>query len=242
VTFLEETFDEAHEETPRLRRSIHEPVYYEPLPLPRDIEAALPLHLGATLVVHTLGNVVWDREGFHTDRYLYAPGYMSERLYFLMSNPTTKGWWRSTIVDMGDDNPLFRVIEVQHPEICFEGSTPSRPWALVMRAMNDLRPEVRKLAVSGPDFFGLSNPIVLRYMARLPYADRCSRFIPITPAVADVSESSDSETPSRPVKEVRPTQIPNGRSFKVNFKALIAKARNLKLSEDAILHQFGEVL
>jgi chromodomain-helicase-DNA-binding protein 7 len=167
---------------------------------------------------------------------------MSERLYFLVSQPTKKGWWRSTITDTGDDTPLFRVMEVLQPDICFEGPTPTTPWVAVMQALSELRAGVRKLTVSGPEFFGLSNPKVLRYMAQMPHADRCVGFTPVSTSVVDDSESSDSETPARPAKAVRAPQVPPGRSFKVNFKALIIRARNLKLSEDVILHQYGEIM
>jgi hypothetical protein len=110
-----------------------------------------------------------------------------------------------------------------------------------MQALSELR-TWKKLTVSGPEFFGLSNSLVMSHMARMPNADRCVGFTPLRTRVIDASESSDSETPSRPAKAVRSVQVPPGRSFKVNFKSLIVKARNLKLSEDVILHQFGEIV
>jgi chromodomain-helicase-DNA-binding protein 7 len=159
---------------------------------------------------------------------------MSEKLFSLISDPRSKGWWRSTIEDTGDDTPLFRVWEVAHPEICYEGSTPSHPWALILGAIHDMDTSVRKVGVSGPAFFGFSHPTVLRWMNQLRRADECGgSVLPTKRSPSYSSEASDHE----PQKAASSQSLP-GRCFKVNFRGPLTRARNLQLTRDFICEEY----
>jgi chromodomain-helicase-DNA-binding protein 7 len=136
-----------------------------------------PATLSASLVIVSLGKVVWDREEFHTTRYLYPDGFVSEKLFASSRNANKKVWYRSMIIDRGGDGPVFRVVEKGHPELAFEGAAPSTPWIGVCRAIQDAelggKPPV---TVSGPENFGLAHPQVRAWLSALPNAEKCTRF------------------------------------------------------------------
>ena len=135
-----------------------------------------PIKIGSTLIIHSIGKIVSDKESFHNDRYYYNPGFISERLFTSILDPSEKVWYRSLILDKGENKPIFRVELKDNPKYFFEGSAPSNPWLSVMKALNEKKkklglPAVRSLTVSGPEFFGLSNSIVLSLMKNLDNND-----------------------------------------------------------------------
>jgi chromodomain-helicase-DNA-binding protein 7 len=175
-------------------------------------DPVFPVSLNASLVIVALGKVVYDRDEFHTQRYLYPDGFISEKLFASTRDANKRVWYRSMILDKGGNGPVFRVFDKRHPDVAFEGLTPSSPWGAVCRAIQDAdlgdRPPV---AVSGPANFGLSHPRVKAWLSRLPNADKCRTFQSVNVAI-----STDSE-------EERESDVM--RSTIVDFGRLLMNAR-----------------
>ena len=91
-------------------------------------DVQFPISFGQTLKVIQLGECVTDRPLFHNNRYIYPAGFISEKLYPSLVNPSEKEWYRSMIIDRGGDGPVFRVEMKRNPKICFEGDKTSNPW------------------------------------------------------------------------------------------------------------------
>lgn len=49
-----------------------------------------------------LGNIVWDREGYHTQRYIFPIGYKAERMYNSTVDAKQKVKYLCEILDGGD--------------------------------------------------------------------------------------------------------------------------------------------
>ena len=140
----------------------------------------LPIRIGNKLVVNKIGHCVYDRPRFHCERYIYPVGFESMRQFTSIINPHERVWYRSSIRDDGGDGPIFRV-EIPNTKYVFEGNAPSKPWSDVMREVDVSKkrhrmPCNKAMAVSGPENFGLSAPAIRELMAKLPGADRCTRF------------------------------------------------------------------
>jgi hypothetical protein len=149
------------------------------------LDIILPLHVSSVLTLNSLGTIVYDRPGFHSERYLYPAGYQATRLWTSVRNPNEKVWYKSTIVDHNHDRPLFRVelpADDGGPAKVWESFTPSSPWSEILAELNRMRREMdlpvqSRVSVSGPDFFGFAIPQVMELLMRLPNADKCIRFI-----------------------------------------------------------------
>jgi chromodomain-helicase-DNA-binding protein 7 len=164
----------------------------------------MPIKIGTALQIVSLGKIVFDRPGFHSERYLYPDGFVSKKLFPSLEDPTEKVWWRSLIIDRGGKGPVFRVEMKGKPEIAFEGLAPSNPWLMVIKAVEDKKREMglpanRSLTISGPESFGLSAPIVIHLMQAMENAGKCSRFVRRDSKVESESENAISDE-----EEVRP--------------------------------------
>lgn len=162
----------------------------------------LPLKIGKSLIIVDLGTVVYDRPRFHNERYLYPDGYTSEHLYPSLIDPLTEAWWRSTIIDRGGDGPVFRVEMKEEPSIFFEGPSPSTPWVLIVKAVEERKKELgmpgnRSLTISGPECYGLSSAAVLCLMHTMPNADKCVNFRNPAPAAPAAPEAAPQVTEKR---------------------------------------------
>ena len=146
-----------------------------------DIQSILPLKISGALKVINFGKVVYDRPGFHNSRYLYMDGYTAEKLYISLKNPKEKVWYVAKIVDTGGPYPDFIVQMKDDPSIKYIGNVPTAPWRNLLKdidkARNDGRDTGRHLTVSGPEYFGLSSPKVIKIMQSMPDAEKCSDFI-----------------------------------------------------------------
>ncbi|XP_049851444.1 uncharacterized protein LOC126326044 [Schistocerca gregaria] len=163
----------------------------------------LPLQFGAIILLN-LGQVVYDREKFHSKRYIFPVGYRSKRLYFSLVEPTRRCWYIQEILegrpsggahsspgeDPSDDvsthylsqEPLFRLTCEDLPSEPIEGSTPSGVWSEVLERIRPIREGIagRKLlsTVSGPEQFGLSHRVIHQLIERLPNASLCVNYDP----------------------------------------------------------------
>ena len=142
-----------------------------------ELSSQLPLDISQSLKLIALGHVEYTKESFHTERYAYCPGYISEKLFTSCLDPRERIWYRSLILD-GGDNPLFRVEVKDHPDIYFEGTTPSNPWLAVRNEVEKKKselglPVVKRVSCSGPEFYGLAVPTVANMIMRMKNIDKC---------------------------------------------------------------------
>jgi len=151
---------------------VHHPV----LQINENGQPVFPMKIGQSCTIISLGKVVYDRPGFHSQRYLYTDGFVSERMYTSVIDPSQKAWYRSSIRDNGGETPLFKVEMIEHPEIFFEGPAPSNPWMGVIRAIEKKVKSNRSLTISGPEYYGLSAPIVLHLMSKMENANLCEKY------------------------------------------------------------------
>jgi chromodomain-helicase-DNA-binding protein 7 len=147
-----------------------------PIPkIPYDENGApsLPIWLSPTMFVSDLGHIVTDRPGFHTDRYIYPAGFKSTRRYWSTINPSQKVSYTSEIVDTGADVPLFRVTMKDHPEISFDGNSPSSPWNLIAKlVLGASGGKHGTCFLPGPDYIGLSSPVIRYLIQQMEGADK----------------------------------------------------------------------
>lgn len=147
-----------------------------------DGTPVMPLMLTSTAWIISLGHIVTDRTGFHTDRYIYPAGFKSTRLYASTLDPTHRVRYNCEIIDNGEAIPLFRVSMEDNPEVKYEGNSPTSPWTLILKRILDLR-EVTKstpkaLSISGPDYYGLASAPVIYCIQNMEGADKCVNYIP----------------------------------------------------------------
>jgi chromodomain-helicase-DNA-binding protein 7 len=138
----------------------------------------LPIHLSQTMDLFDLGHIVTDRPGFHNERYIYPDGFKSSRLYWSTIDPSEQVRYTSEILDTGGETPLFRVTMDGHPEVSFEGNTPSSPWSRIEKMVLAIgggdKPGLR---TSGPDCFGLSSRIICYLIQQMAGAEKCANYV-----------------------------------------------------------------
>lgn len=156
-------------------------------------DVKLPKALSKSMNLISLGKVVWDRPGFHNERYLYPDGFMTERKYISVINPSDRVWYISEIIDDGKENPLFRVSMRDTPQFKWEGRSASKVWSEVLKAVNDKRREIGDLSkssnsISGPDHYGLSNPVILKLFSKMENIEKLKNFVP---SKGEIREDTD---------------------------------------------------
>jgi len=150
----------------------------------------LPLHLGPSLTILSLGRVVPDRPGFHSQAYIWPVGFRSQRLYASYMNPHARVLYLNEILN-GGGAPEFRITAEDDPQHPITGNSSSGVWAQVVRRVAALKgpmdgeppPTGKQLShVSGPEQFGFAHPVVAKMIQELPGASRIKRASAGTPA------------------------------------------------------------
>jgi hypothetical protein len=49
-------------------------------------------------------------------------------------------------------------------------------WALVIKKVNEVRQKDSSNAISGPEYYGFSNPTVREMIEELPNVDKCTKY------------------------------------------------------------------
>ncbi|KAL0491377.1 transforming growth factor beta regulator 1 [Acrasis kona] len=121
-----------------------------------------------------IGTIVWDKPEYHTKKYIYPVGYKAERHYASYKNPGDRTIYTCE-VEEGPSGPVFKVTPSDDQETVFTSSTPTRCWTNVIKRVNEAGGRIYT-TVSGPEYFGLSNPKVQRMIESLPDADKCKKY------------------------------------------------------------------
>ena len=148
------------------------------VPFDEHGQPQLPLTLNM-ITIHTLGNIVHDRPAYHNKRYILPVGFHSSRTYPSCLDATDGALitYHSRILDNGP-TPLYQVSPEGHPDVIFSSASSTGAWAAVAKAVASLRGKDSATSVSGPDYFGLSNPTVSMLIERLPGAQLCEQYAP----------------------------------------------------------------
>lgn len=137
----------------------------------------LPLYLGA-LTVLNLGKVVLGKPNYHTEKYIWPVGYHCKRVFTSVKNTEKRCTYTCEIRD-GGEAPLFILISEEDPDNVIIEKSATAAWTVVVKQVNAIKSgEAGKRVftnVSGPEYFGLAHPTVMRLISELPNADKVPR-------------------------------------------------------------------
>lgn len=68
----------------------------------------LPLTFGGITLIN-LGEIVWDKDKFHSKRYIFPVGYCSKRSYFSLKDPSTRCMYIQEILENKNPTPNSKV-------------------------------------------------------------------------------------------------------------------------------------
>ncbi|KAI8910822.1 F/Y rich C-terminus-domain-containing protein [Gorgonomyces haynaldii] len=162
----EESVQSVEEKKKRIKKYLEIPVV--------NGQLQLPVTLGV-ITLENLGQVVFDRSSFHSERYIYPVGFRTSRDFLSYMDPTKTVRYTCEIVD-GGDAPRFKVTaqdDLEHPSI---STTATGAWSPIFKQAHQIRNKEHNYSASGPDYFGFTQPTVLRYVQDLPNADKCSNY------------------------------------------------------------------
>ncbi|KAI8814917.1 F/Y-rich N-terminus-domain-containing protein [Cladochytrium replicatum] len=135
----------------------------------------LPLQIGVTTLI-ALGTVVYDRDSFHTERYIFPVGYTAIRKYNSMIDPGKMVKYTCTILDAGD-GPRFQITPDDAPDKPIVASSATGAWTVVIKAANTVRNRDHSNSASGPDYFGFAAPTISMLIQNLPNAEKCRNYV-----------------------------------------------------------------
>ncbi|KAJ2468958.1 hypothetical protein GGI02_003537 [Coemansia sp. RSA 2322] len=150
--------------------------------LHRDSVGALsfPIVIGRgsnEVVIHSLGHIVWDRDAYHTSRYIWTPGFKSSRFFPSLRADNSRCTYTSEIIDDGD-MPIFQVTAEDMPELPpFRASSSSGAWKQVLDQLSANGVAI-KIHASGPKLYGLGNWAITKAIQDLDNSSKCKKYIP----------------------------------------------------------------
>ncbi|CAG8587177.1 3642_t:CDS:2 [Diversispora eburnea] len=131
----------------------------------------LPVQIGI-LTVLNLGNVVYDRDTFHNERYIWPVGYAVKS----MINPDSQTMYVCKIDD-GGEGPKFVIEAEDQPNKPIIANTATGAWTSVVREANAIRQRDHSNSASGPDYFGFSQATIRKMIQDLPNASKCKNYV-----------------------------------------------------------------
>ncbi|KAL2622124.1 hypothetical protein R1flu_002329 [Riccia fluitans] len=125
----------------------------------------LPLQLTEELTLVDLGTVDPDNPRiFQRDPYIYPIGYVAEREYASMVNASDTTTYTCSIIDGGDEGPVFQVTPADVPELYVAKNSAQGVWTVIYAAVNRVAkdPYRDRNPRSGVEMFGLNHPLVVQ--------------------------------------------------------------------------------
>ncbi|XP_042480211.1 histone H3-lysine(4) N-trimethyltransferase ATX1-like [Macadamia integrifolia] len=128
-----------------------------------------PLELGDLRVI-SLGKIVRDSDHFQNDRYIWPEGYIAQRKFTSMSDPSVSTFYKMEVLRDPESTfrPLFRVTADSGEQ--FKGATPSACWNKIYRRIRKIQDNLSNVVSArdgvqmakkyGSYMFGFSNPKV----------------------------------------------------------------------------------
>ncbi|KAJ2489780.1 hypothetical protein IWW37_003695 [Coemansia sp. RSA 2050] len=161
---------------PRENRA--EPKQVESLQRDSHGSIILPASIGKgqdEVQIHSLGRVVWDRDAYHTPRYIWTVGFKSTRMCPSLLTNNARCLYSSEILD-GGDSPVFQVTAEDMPEKPFRAMSSSGAWKQILDQLTAKGVGVKTHA-SGPQMYGLSHLGVTKAIQELDDVDKCQKYI-----------------------------------------------------------------
>lgn len=140
-----------------------------PLPLDPAGRPIFPIALGP-LTVYSLGEIISDRPGFHTENAIYPVGYCSTRVFASTHRPIHRCLYTCQIKD-GGTGPHFEIAPEDELGAVIMGSTPDACHAQLLEAVG-----AGQLEPAGAEFFGLSHPAIQHLVQSCPGAHKCAGY------------------------------------------------------------------
>ncbi|KAI9295286.1 hypothetical protein K502DRAFT_365137 [Neoconidiobolus thromboides FSU 785] len=143
--------------------------------IPRDDDGniILPCKVGIYTILD-LGTVDYNRETFHSPRYIYPIGLKIMRYYRSTVNPHAQACYTASIEDNGT-GPIFQVVGDDNPKK-FVSDTSSGAWAQVIKEATKVRNLTVTNSGSGPEFYGLAHPTIAYMIQSLPNSEKCKNY------------------------------------------------------------------
>ncbi|CAG8571290.1 6386_t:CDS:2 [Cetraspora pellucida] len=131
----------------------------------------LPVQIGI-LTVLSLGTVVFERDTFHNERYIWPVGYAVKS----MINADSQTMYVCRIED-GGEGPKFVIEAEDQPDKPIIANTATGAWTSVVREANAIRHRDHSNSASGPDYFGFSQATIRKMIQDLPNASKCKNYV-----------------------------------------------------------------
>jgi len=165
--------------------------------LPRDKNGnlILPVTVGKSsneVTIISIGKIVYERDAYHSQRYIWPVGFESKKEYISMQDPKKRTIYTNRILD-GGDVPIFEVTAEDLPGTVFRANSASGAWKSVLSELSRRGSTGAKTHASGPDFFGLSDLGVTKVIQELPNAERCIRYVKQRWIQDEDNENADEE-------------------------------------------------
>ncbi|KAG0213580.1 hypothetical protein BGX28_003997 [Mortierella sp. GBA30] len=146
-------------------------------PVERDENGNIkfPVTVGIITLVD-IGHVVYDREAFHNERYIWPVGYKMSRSYNSMIDPNNLTTYTCSVIDDGEA-PKFQIDAEDQPGKPIIAGTATGAWTHVVKTANQIRKREHSNSASGPDYFGFSNATIAKMIQDLPDVDKCTSYI-----------------------------------------------------------------
>ncbi|GFT80307.1 transforming growth factor beta regulator 1 [Nephila pilipes] len=160
--------------------------------IPLDVAGRpiFPIILGS-LTIHSLGVIVTDRPGYHTEQCIYPVGFCSSRTYASLKNPTTQCLYQCTVTD-SPFGPKFEITPEDDPGHSLVGNSPNEIHSSLLKALNTvIGKEVVNVEGQGAKFFGLSHPTVQNLIQSCAGARKCTDYRWVQFEVAKVAEGEE---------------------------------------------------
>ncbi|XP_050717290.1 transforming growth factor beta regulator 1-like [Eriocheir sinensis] len=141
-----------------------------------------PITLGP-LTIHSLGEIISDREAYHNEQCIFPVGFCSSRMYASLRDPLKPVLYTCKILD-GGLSPRFEVVCEDEEDAVVSGNSPSECHNQILQTINltldmdllTIRPDGSDSEERGCRFFGLTHPSVQNVLQACPGARKCSRY------------------------------------------------------------------
>lgn len=127
-----------------------------------------------SLVVHSLGTIESEVDGFHSENYIFPPGYFATRIFWSTKAPRTRVVYILKVEKNLNMQPEFSILSGDDPTLKIVGHTVSQVYATFMERVRRVNKEVfsqgdicSKLPVvrkTRKKTFGLNGPQVCTYV------------------------------------------------------------------------------
>ncbi|KAK9728387.1 hypothetical protein K7432_001101 [Basidiobolus ranarum] len=150
----------------------------EHLPKDNNGKLILPVTVGKggdEVTIVSIGRVIWEKEAYHTPRYIWPVGFHSEKLYTSMLDGNKKTIYVSEILE-GEEAPVFQVTAEDQPGRKFVANSASGVWKQVLDEIM-AKGFGAKTHASGPQLYGINNLGITKHIQELAGAEKCSKYV-----------------------------------------------------------------